>query len=134
MAAEGEESKTAVEESLNDLDKNEDSLPSWMRYLPKTPWNSKQIHNQLHLQESSEEIQKRKLRKRRITNLPPSSNPFHVDLSKLEMKPGSYANSPSDDCENEHKSKRVRSARDGKQSSIDEMSMLISFCKVEKDV
>lgn len=127
--------------SNKDIDENDDNLPSWMRYLPKTPWNSKEIHQKLHTQESLTEIQKRKIRKRIIRHVPRSSNPFHVDLTHLKQKrksdnqPNGEDYSDNNDAgEYERRSKRARSTRDGKQSSIDEMSMLVSFCKVQKDI
>lgn len=136
MTAEQQDAPSPVEE-----EEDESSLPAWMRYLPKTPWNSQSVHCELHLEETSHEIRRRKLRVRGTPpKLPPSSNPFVVDFQKIDEKKGKKrSNEESDDRndqEIEHlattRRRVVRPKRNVTSSSIDEMSMLVSFCKVEK--
>ena len=121
-------------------EEDESFLPTWMRYLPKTPWNSQSVHCQLHLEETSHEIRRRKLRVRGTPpKLPPSSNPFVVDFQKIDEKKGkkrsNEESNENNDQEIEQQATRrrvVRPKRNVTSSSIDEMSMLVSFCKVEK--
>jgi hypothetical protein len=125
------------------VEKDEDddsSLPTWMRYLPKTPWNSHSVHREFHLEETSSEVQRRKLRVKIPPKLPQSSNPFAVDFKKMDDRKGKKRSIEESDeqCESplERPSRRrvITPKRNVTKSSINEISMLVSFCKVEKDL
>jgi hypothetical protein len=128
----GDEEKS---ETTPAVEEEKDSLPSWMRYLPRTPWDATQIHQQLHVDEPINDIRKRKIRIKRIPDNRNSLRNCETKLENTLPRPSEASELEGEnDPSSEQRPKRLRSLKYGSLSSIDEVSMLVSFCKVKKDL
>jgi hypothetical protein len=139
MGDEGVKGEIAPEKGGEEEEKEQkDPLPSWMRYLPRTPWDAKQIHKKIHIDEPIDETRRRKMRIRKSPD-PPGENSSDSCERKLEQNKRSKRSESDLDIVSptaaaEHHPKRSRSLKYGPSASIDEVSLLVSFCKVEKDI
>jgi hypothetical protein len=140
MSEDGEKVEISpVDREEKEKDVDDCSLPSWMRYLPRTPWNSHSVHRQFHLEETNQEIQRRRLRVQNPPRLQ-TLNLFVADSKKMDDRKGKKRSNEESDEQGmdssslEHTETRrvVKPKRNVTTSSIEEMSMLVSFCKVEK--
>lgn len=113
-------------EVVNEEEK--ESLPKWMRYLPNPPWDSNKIHLKLHLKEENKIKNENNeiIQKKRNYNENNESNENIIILKEQEENLNNK-NNFNQLNNNKRRRKEVN-------VSMDEMSLLVSYCKVNKEI